>query len=108
MIEERLAKFQLTPFQKKVFLTVSKIPRGKVRSYQWVAKRCGKPDASRAVGRALGRNPLPLAIPCHRVIKSDHKLGGFMLGKMRKAELLRSEGLTVKRGAVIINKKRRV
>jgi len=67
----------LTDFSKKVFEATLQIPHGETRTYAWVAKKIGKPLASRAVGQALRRNPFPLLIPCHRVV-SDKNLGGFM------------------------------
>jgi methylated-DNA-[protein]-cysteine S-methyltransferase len=66
-----------TSFQRKVYRATMEIPYGQVRSYKWVAERIGKPSACRAVGRALAANPLPLIIPCHRVIRSDGGHGGF-------------------------------
>jgi len=68
---------QSTPFQRKVWETTRLIPYGETRSYAWIAEQIGKPQAVRAVGQALSRNPLPIIIPCHRVIASDGKLGGF-------------------------------
>ena len=66
-----------TPFQKSVWKVMQKIPYGKVRSYQWVADQIKNPKAVRAVGGAAGRNPIVIAIPCHRVIGSNGKLTGF-------------------------------
>ena len=63
-----------TPFQAKVWVVTRLIPYGETRSYRWVAGRMGQPVAARAVGQALARNPLPIIIPCHRVIGSDGKL----------------------------------
>ncbi len=79
-------------FQQQVLRAVSAIPRGKVRTYQFIAKQIGKPKAARAVGRALATNPFPLIIPCHRVIRSDGKLGGYQGGLKMKKALLRKEG----------------
>lgn len=80
-----------TPFQKKVWKTLQKIPFGKVRSYRWVAKNIGKPRALRAVGQACGANPLPLVIPCHRVISNNGEIGGFSAGLRWKQKLLKLE-----------------
>lgn len=66
-----------TEFQEKVFRTISAIPHGETRTYAWVARRAGKPPATRAVGQALRKNPIPILIPCHRVV-SEAALGGFM------------------------------
>jgi methylated-DNA-[protein]-cysteine S-methyltransferase len=68
---------RMTSFQANVLQAARRIPAGSVRTYGEVAKTIGKPRASRAVGQALGRNPLPIVIPCHRVIGSDGSLGGY-------------------------------
>jgi methylated-DNA-[protein]-cysteine S-methyltransferase len=78
----------MTPFAKKVYQVVLSIPLGQVHTYQWVAKKAGKPRAYRAVGQILKNNPWPLIIPCHRVIKSDKKLGGYLFGIKAKRLLL--------------------
>ena len=72
---------------------MSQIPPGEVRSYKWVAARAGAPRASRAVGSALNKNPYPVVIPCHRVIKSDGSIGGYSKGAALKKRLLDSEGI---------------
>lgn len=79
---------RITPFAKKVYRAVLNIPLGEVRSYKWVAKRIGMPRATRAVGQVLKRNPWPLIIPCHRVICSCGKLGGYSSGIKKKKSLL--------------------
>lgn len=66
-----------TEFQEKVYRAIAEIPHGETRTYAWVASRVGKKAATRAVGQALKKNPLPILIPCHRVVSSDD-LGGFM------------------------------
>lgn len=66
-----------TAFQRSVYKITKTIPYGEVKSYKWVAKKMGLPDASRAVGGALSRNPIPLLIPCHRVVREDGGMGGF-------------------------------
>ena len=68
---------KLTKFQWQVLRVTSTIPMGQTRSYKWVAEKLGRPKAVRAVGQALRRNPYPLMIPCHRVIKSDGSLGAY-------------------------------
>lgn len=68
----------LTAFQKKCYVQTSQIPFGETKPYYWIASRIGCPRAVRAVGQALKQNPFPLLIPCHRVIKKDGQLGGFM------------------------------
>ena len=81
-----------TPFQQKVWKTLLKIPYGETQSYQWVAQHIGKPLASRAVGQANGRNPIPIIVPCHRVVSADGGLGGFSSGIHNKKKLLKLEG----------------
>jgi methylated-DNA-[protein]-cysteine S-methyltransferase len=78
----------MTPFAKRVYSVVAAIPLGQTRTYKWVAKKAGSPAASRAIGQILKRNPYPVIIPCHRVIKSDASLGGYAFGIRNKKELL--------------------
>jgi len=80
-----------TEFERKVWQATQAIPYGEVRSYQFIAERAGSPKAFRAVGQALKKNPLPIIIPCHRVIQSNGKLGGFLGGIELKKILLRIE-----------------
>lgn len=80
-----------TSFEHKVWLALKKIPCGETRSYKWIAEIVGKPNAVRAVGQALKKNPLPIIIPCHRVIASDGSIGGFSSGIKIKNWLLRHE-----------------
>jgi len=84
----------LTPFQQQVLLAALQIPRGQVYTYADIARKIGNPKAVRAVGQALGRNPVPIIIPCHRVIASDGKLGGYSGGGglAAKRKLLVLEG----------------
>lgn len=81
-----------TEFQRQVWRQLQAIPYGETRSYQWQASRMGKPRATRAVGAANGRNPIPIVIPCHRVIGSNGKLTGYAGGLHIKQQLLRIEG----------------
>ncbi|MFA5111591.1 MAG: methylated-DNA--[protein]-cysteine S-methyltransferase [Desulfobaccales bacterium] len=83
---------QGTPFQLRVWQELRRIPRGKTISYGELARRVGNPRGSRAVGQANGTNPLPLIIPCHRVIAADGGLGGYSSGLDRKRWLLKHEG----------------
>jgi methylated-DNA-[protein]-cysteine S-methyltransferase len=84
----------LTPFQQRVLRKVGTIPPGEVRSYRWVAQAIGAERAARAVGTALARNPVPLLIPCHRVVRSDGRLGEYSGGGPSvKARLLAFEGV---------------
>ncbi|MEM4734397.1 MAG: methylated-DNA--[protein]-cysteine S-methyltransferase [Candidatus Thorarchaeota archaeon] len=82
------------PFQRAVLLVDREIPRGMVASYAWVAGRLGN-QGSRAVGNAQARNPFPIVVPCHRVIRSDGTLGGFGGGPDMKKRLLRLEGVYI-------------
>ncbi len=82
-----------TPFQLRVWQELRQIPWGATVSYQELARRLGRPRASRAVGQALSANPIALIIPCHRVIKADGSLGGYRGGLERKRWLLRHEQL---------------
>ena len=87
-----MKKNKLTSFEWDVLTATLSVPLGQTRSYQWIAEKIGRPKAVRAVGQALRNNPYPLIIPCHRVIKSDGKLGGYA-GKFdgKKASLLKLE-----------------
>ncbi len=86
-----------TLFQKSVWEILRKIPYGTCVSYQWVARKAGKPTAARAVGNAVGKNPIPIIVPCHRVIRRDGSLGGFSAGVSFKKTLLEIEGCEIKR-----------
>lgn len=81
----------LPRFTRAVLKITAQIPYGEVRSYRWVARELGKPKAMRAVGNALARNPIPIIIPCHRVVRSDGSLGGYALGLAWKRRLLELE-----------------
>jgi len=84
----------LRPFQRKVLALTLTIPFGETRSYSWIARGIGHPEAVRAVGTALGHNPLPFIVPCHRVLRSDGGLGGYALGLPAKSGLLGLERAT--------------
>ena len=77
-----------TPFQLKVWETLLKIPMGNLSTYGTIAKEIGKPKASRAIGTAIGNNPVAFLIPCHRVIQSTGNLGGYMWGNTRKSAII--------------------
>lgn len=77
-----------------VYDLLQKIPAGKVSTYGDLAKALGNPSASRTIGRILGKNPNPVQVPCHRVVMSNGKLGGYMHGVEIKKELLKKEGIT--------------
>ena len=87
---------ELTPFERDVLLKTATIPRGQVRTYGWVAKEIGRPAAVRAVGTALANNPIPVLIPCHRVVRSDGVIGNYGAGgPTAKKEILAAEGVDV-------------
>lgn len=86
---------QCSDFTQAVLAVISTIPYGEVRSYHWVAAQLGRPRATRAVGRALHSNPVPIVIPCHRVVKSDGSMGGYAFGPAWKTRLLALEQETV-------------
>ena len=78
----------------RVYDLVRKIPSGKVSTYGDLARALGTPLASRAIGRILAKNPNPIVVPCHRVVKSDGRVGGYAYGSQRKKELLEKEGIS--------------
>ncbi|WP_273843210.1 methylated-DNA--[protein]-cysteine S-methyltransferase [Rubrobacter calidifluminis] len=84
-----------TSFQRRVLEVVSGIPRGEVRPYSWVAREAGSPRATRAVGNVMASNPVPLIIPCHRVVRNDGSTGNYAFGSPIKRRLLASEGVPV-------------
>jgi len=78
-----------------VYQLLLQIPEGKTTTYGDLATALGNPSASRLIGRILGRNPNPVTVPCHRVVKSDGSLGGYNGGIDRKIELLKKEGISI-------------
>lgn len=91
-----------------VYDLLQKIPEGKVTTYGDLARALGNPSASRIIGRILGQNPNPIRVPCHRVVMSDGKLGGYRYGTNKKKELLEKEGLSFTNEVVSDFKKIRV
>ncbi len=88
----------VTSFQEAVLRKAAEIPSGEIRPYGWIAAEIGRPGATRAVGTALARNPVPLVVPCHRVVRSDGRLGDYSLGDpSNKGRLLEAEGLDTER-----------
>jgi O-6-methylguanine DNA methyltransferase len=82
-----------TEFERAVWMKALEIPRGQVRPYGWIASEIGRPKAVRAVGTALGHNPVPLIVPCHRVVRSDGMIGQYSLGgPENKRTILTTEG----------------
>jgi len=83
----------MSAFQRKVLQKAVEILPGEIRPYSWIAKEIGQPKASRAVGTALARNPIPFLIPCHRVVRNDGSLGNYYYGPEMKRDILGQEGL---------------
>ena len=81
----------MSDFQRDVLRATQTIPRGQIRPYAWIARQIGRPRAVRAVGSALGHNPVPILIPCHRVTRADGTIGDYVLGTAAKESLLRAE-----------------
>jgi methylated-DNA-[protein]-cysteine S-methyltransferase len=86
--------YGMTPFTQSVLEATKDVPFGHVATYQTIAKEIGKPGASRAVGNALGRNPVPVIVPCHRVIRADGSMGWYTGGAHIKQKLLDIEGVS--------------
>lgn len=96
---------ELAPFQRAILKATARIPRGEVRPYGWVAREAGSPGAVRAAGTALGHNPVPFIVPCHRVVRSDWALGQYSAsgGTETKARVLRWEGCDLEDLASLAN-----
>jgi methylated-DNA-[protein]-cysteine S-methyltransferase len=90
----------MTAFAERVYKAVLSVPFGETRTYKWVAKKAGRPKACRAVGNLMKNNPLPLLIPCHRVVKGSGHSGGYIFGAKKKRLLLEAE----KKIAWLLNK----
>jgi len=84
-----------TEFQRRVWNALRKIPVGKTKSYGEIARAIGRPRAVRAVGGACGANPIPVLVPCHRVLAANGRIGGFSSGLDWKRELLAREGIKI-------------
>jgi O-6-methylguanine DNA methyltransferase len=85
---------EVAPFERAALDVAARIPYGEVRSYKWIAEQLGAPDGARAVGNAMAGNPVPIIVPCHRVVKTDGGLGGYSFGLLRKEALLNLERKT--------------
>ena len=84
-----------------VYQLLLQIPEGKTTTYGDLASALGNPSASRLIGQILGRNPYPIRVPCHRVVKSDGTLGGYRGGIDKKIELLKKEGISINNKSII-------
>lgn len=91
----------LSEFERAVLTATRRIPAGQTRPYSWIAREAGRPRAVRAVGSVLARNPVPLLVPCHRVVRADGRLGDYMFGPSRKEELLRAERVNLEEVATL-------
>jgi methylated-DNA-[protein]-cysteine S-methyltransferase len=91
----------LQDFTRRALSAAQRVPYGEVRTYWWVAEHAGSPEAARAAGQAMHHNPLPLVIPCHRVVGSDGRLTGFGGGLEMKRALLALEGVRCHDGKVV-------
>lgn len=92
----------LSDFDKDCYLALLSVKKGEVISYKALARKIGKPNAARAVGNAMNRNPFAPKVPCHRVIKSDGRVGGFAFGGDKKRLLLEQEGIVILNGRVVV------
>lgn len=90
-----------TAFRIRVYDALRRVPRGTVRTYAGIAADVGSPRAMRAVGLANAQNPLPIVVPCHRIVEAGQRLGGYSGGLDRKTHLLGLEGVTVHQGRVL-------
>ncbi|MEW6295206.1 MAG: MGMT family protein [Candidatus Diapherotrites archaeon] len=88
-------------FSQKAWEKMKEIPKGRISTYKEIAKAIGKPKAVRAVGNACNKNPFAPKVPCHRVVQSNGKIGGFAQGIKKKRELLESEGLKIRKGRIV-------
>jgi len=94
-------------FSRNVLALAKAIPWGRVTTYAEIARAAGNPRAARAAGNALNKNLRPIHVPCHRVVRSDGRIGGYLLGVRKKIRLLEKEGIEVRRGRVADFAKRR-
>lgn len=102
---DQLAMDACSDFQREVLLAEHGIPRGMVSTYGRIARRVGRATAARAVGTALARNPFPIVIPCHRAIRSDGTLGGYLGGLPMKRALLEMEEIVVSKEGKVVDPK---
>lgn len=86
---------------KRIYKKLLEVPKGKVTTYGELAKAVGMKNGQRAVGQIMNKNPYPVIIPCHRVIKSDGKVGGYAYGEEIKSNMLTKEGIKIKNGKIL-------
>lgn len=85
---------------KKIYKKLLEVPKGKITTYGELAKAVGMKNGQRAVGRIMNKNPYPVIVPCHRVVKSDGKVGGYAYGEEIKSNMLQNEGIEIKNGKI--------
>jgi methylated-DNA-[protein]-cysteine S-methyltransferase len=86
---------------EKVYKKLLEVPKGKITTYKEIAKAVGLDNGQRVIGRIMNKNPYPIIIPCHRVIKSDGKIGGYAWGQKVKTRMLSNEGIKIKKGKIL-------
>ncbi|CAD6368884.1 Methylated-DNA--protein-cysteine methyltransferase [metagenome] len=86
---------------KKIYKKLLEVPKGKITTYGELAKAVGMKNGQRAVGKIMNKNPYPVIIPCHRVVKSDGKVGGYAYGEEIKSDMLTREGIQIKNGKIL-------
>ena len=91
----------MNSFDEKVWQLLEQIPKGKITTYNEIAKKIDNPKATRAVGNACNKNPNAPQVPCHRVVSSNGKIGNYAFGLDRKVQILAKEGIQVKSGKII-------
>lgn len=96
-----ITQSMLMTYAEKILALTAQIPRGKITTYKELSIRAGSPRSYRACGNALNKNPHPITVPCHRVVKTNGELGGYALGASKKARLLRSEGINIKNNKIV-------
>ena len=90
---------------EKVYKKLLEVPKGKITTYKEIAKAVGLDNGQRVIGRIMNKNPYQIIIPCHRVIKSDGKIGGYAWGQKVKTRMLSNEGIKIKKGKILDLKK---
>ena len=86
---------------KKIYKKLLEVPKGKITTYGELAKAVGLKNGQRVVGKIMNKNPYPVIIPCHRVVKSDGKIGGYAYGEEIKSDMLTREGIIIKNGKIL-------
>ena len=87
--------------EEKVYNKLLEVPKGKITTYGELAKAIGLKNGQRVIGKIMNKNPYPVIVPCHRVIKSDGKIGGYAWGEKVKAKMLLNEGIKIKNGKIL-------